>query len=233
MTPTLTSSVASYSATSSLVSTSSGVMTVSDGDVIVVKSLGDVTGCAMGVPTASGQTFTRVATNLTSSHCSGGIHVCTITGNPGTITVTQTFTGSSAWHSSIFEQWTNAQIAGTPATNATKVVTSSPGFTGTLTTVAANSSVTWCAGDWTPITPGTPAYRSSAIQDGFHNKFSANTYVAYYATQDAVAAGSQTFGLTTPTGSTPVWTYLAIEIQQAAGAADPLFTDLMPPQINN
>ena len=233
MTPTLSAHVNTNSTTSAVTALSSGAITVNNGDVIVVKTTCDSNSTVIGTPTASGQTFTSRASKTDSTHCPTAIFTAVVTGSPGTITVSQVYSGSGSWRSAVYERWTNAQLATTPATNGTMEVTSNPGFTGTLTTVAANSSVSWVAGDFTPANPGTEAYQSGAIEDGFHNKFSANTYVAYYATQDAVSAGSQTFGLTTPASGGSVWTYIGIEIEQAAGAAAPLFTDLMPPQINH
>jgi hypothetical protein len=129
----------------------------------------------------------------------------------------------------VVERWTNAKLAATPATNATKDVNSANGFTGSITTAAANSVVSWCAGDWSAQAPGTIGYRSSATQDGLHNKSTLN-YVAYYAYQTAASAGAQTFGLTTPAGAAQ-WKYLAVEVQDAGGGPPPYnFTTMMPPR---
>jgi hypothetical protein len=229
MTPTLASSQEVDSTASNLLSTVSSAITVNNGDVIVVKAMSENQGSpASGIPTASGQTFTSKNTSTTTSNVNANIYTCVVTGSPGTITVTTTWTGSSGWHSMVVERWTNAVLAATPAVNATKSVTSSGGFNGSITTAAANSAVTWCAGDWSANAPGTIGYRSSATQDGLHDK-STGSYVGYYAYQSAGAAGAQSFGLTTPAAS-GAWKYLAIEVQDAGGAPAYNFATMMPPR---
>lgn len=205
----------------------SSAFIVTTGDVIVVKTVGENQGApAAGVPTAPGHTFTDRNTYTLTSNCDAHIFTTVVAGSPGTLTVTVPWTGSAGYHSAVFERWTAASLAATPATNATKNVTGANGFNGSVTTTAANSQVSWCAGDWNALAPGTPGYRSSAVQDGLHDGSTAH-YVAYYATQAAAAAGAQSFGLTTPAGSA-VWKYLAIEILDNAGAAGYPFQALTP-----
>lgn len=199
-------------ASTAIVSASFAVV---NGDVIVVKAQAEDNGDTPATPTASGQTFTSRASDSTGSKTAGAIFTCTVTGSPGTIAVSQSWAGTG-WRSMVVERWTNAVLAATPATNATKLASGAGGFSGSVTTTAANSIVTWLAGDWAALAPGTIGYRSSATQDGLHDKSTA-IYVAYYAYQTAGAAGAQTFGLTTPAG-TANWKYFAIEVKDAGGA---------------
>jgi hypothetical protein len=57
------------------------------------------------------------------------------------------------------------------------------------------------------------------IEEDVHDKSSATNYVAYYASQSAASPGSQTFGLTSPTGQT--WSMVGIEILDVPGPGSP------------
>lgn len=214
MAPTLAQSVEVDSTASNTTSLVTSAITVTNGDVLVIKVAAESNATGITTPTGGSQTYTLRASDATASHCNVAIYTAVVSGSPGTVTVTVAFTSTPSWHSMVVERWTGAQLAGTPATNSTKVGTGAPSTT--LTTVAAGSVVTWVNGDWNATAPGTPAYRSSATQDGRHDK-STSFYVAYYATQAAASAGSQTMGLTAPTGQT--WSLLGIEVQDAGGGA--------------
>lgn len=202
-------------------------ITVNNGDILIVKAVGEnSTSRVLGLPTAPGQTFTAWATDLTTSNCSAQIAACVVTGSPGTLVVTQGVSGTSQYASMVVERWTSAQLAGTPAINSTHLASTANGFTGSITTVASNSAVTWCAGDWAANAPGTVGYRSSAVQDGIDNRSSGGNYVGYYATQTAATLGAQTFGLTTPVAA-GTWKYLAIEIQDPLGGGTPAIPPLL------
>lgn len=221
MAPTLAASfpvAASAKDTSSLVTSS---FTPGVGDVIVVKVCSADQSLVGGTPTASGLTFTLRASSAVTNNVWAGLWTAVVASSSA-ITITSPWSGTAAFHSAITERWTGAQLAGTPATNATKTGTGAPSTT--LTTVAANSVVSWVNGDWAANAPGTPAYRSSATQEALDDKSTAD-YVAYYATQAAAAAGSQTLGLTAPTGQT--WTLIGVEVQAATTAPA-----VAPPQIS-
>jgi hypothetical protein len=74
--------------------------------------------------------------------------------------------------------------------------------------------VTFLDGDWNAVHPDTRVYSSGATEDGLHDQ-SPTSYVAYYAYQTAATAGSQTFGLTAPSGRKD--TILGLEIQDPSG----------------
>lgn len=218
-TPTSTQEVDSVaSSTASLVSSA---ITVVNGDVLIVKVGSEDSTCAIGACSGGSQTWTTNKSFGTAGNCPSKIFSTTVTGNPGTVTVTVAFSGSSGWHSMVVERFAvaNAQLAATPATNVTVTGTTSGGPSTTITTVGTGSVVSWSYFDFSARAPGTVGYRSSAVQDGLHDKSTTN-YVAYYAYQQAAAAGSQTFGTTTPATSS-VWTLMAIEIQAASVAAVP------------
>lgn len=213
MAPTLLASYEVDSAASNLTSLVTPSFTPSNGEVIVVKAVAENNNCVPGTPTGGSQTYTSRASSAASSNVAAAIFTAVVASSPGSMTITVPWTGTAKWHSMVVERWGSAQLAGTPATNSTKTGSGAP--SATVTTVAANSIVTTLDGDWNANAPGTPAYRSSATQDGLHNKSTGN-YVAYYFYQSAASAGSQTIGMTAPTGQ--AWTLLGIEVQ--AGASD-------------
>jgi hypothetical protein len=200
---------------SSLVTAS---FTPPSGSVIVAKVVGaDALGTqAMTSITISGSavTFTSRVNNIVLNHTP--VAIATAPGGGVATTVTAAFTsaGLGVQRILIVSVWAGAQLAGTPATNVldqgTNVAPSS-----TLTTVAANSVVDAVVGDWAAIDGTSRTYRSSATEQTYHTLTGAYTVYAFH--QAAATAGSQTYGLTAPTGQTP--TLAAIEIQASGGAA--------------
>lgn len=126
-------------------------------------------------------------------------------------TITTTFGANDGYHSMVVERWSNAQLAGTPAIVGT---TSIGAPSANIVTASAGSVVSWVSTDWNAVAPGTPAYRSDAVQTGLDDK-STSFYVAYYAYQITSTAGSQTIGLTSPSGQQA--TLGGIEIQGVGG----------------
>jgi hypothetical protein len=158
----------------------------------------------------TGLTFTKRVDVGTSGSTTRN-SLWTATGAGSAVTVTAAFTGSQA-RGLFVDVWTGTQLAATPATDS--VVGGSGAPTDTITTVAANSVVAWSCGDWAQIT-GTRTYRSSATETAY--KTLTGNYTAETAWQSAVTAGSQTYGLTAPTGQT--YTMVAIELQDSGGGA--------------
>lgn len=214
MAPSLTASYEVDSTAANTTSLVSPSFTPSNGEVLVVKVIVGDRLTTFVTPTGGSQAYTSRGTTAISANCGVQVYTAVVSGSPGSMTITQGFGGASNWHSMVVERWGSAQLAGTPAVNGTKNGSGAP--SATLTTTGTDSIVTWCCGDWNAIAPGTPAYRSSATQDGLHDK-STSFYVGYYAYQAAAAAGSQTIGLTAPTGQE--WAMVGIEIQ--AGATTP------------
>lgn len=201
--------------TTSLVSTA---ITVNNGDILVVKFANESSIQTAGAVTGGSQTWTQQV-NVGAGQCRCTISTCTVSGSPGTVTVTQPVATNTAWHSMVVERYTGGTL---PASPVRLGPGQGSGLTGTgapnatSASVAAGSILSWVNGDFAAVSPAGAAYRSSATQDGLHNKSTGN-YVAYYATQTAGSTGTQTVGLTAPTGQT--WNIVGIEIQDAGGAA--------------
>lgn len=209
-----------YSGSQNYDTLTSDSLTVQDGDVIVCKEVNADAGQTISQPTiAPGSiTMTSRALSTQANYCGVRISTWVVTGNPGSIVVTATFSGSSpAQRSMVIEIWRNAQLGTSVAVNSTYLNdNSTTGFSGSVTTAANDSIVTWCAGDWRAVAFGTIGWRSSASTDGDGSNLGGDglTYSTYYAYQTAATAGAQTFGLTTPTSATR-FTYFGIEIQNA------------------
>jgi hypothetical protein len=177
------------------------------GELLIIKTVTEASGCIGGAATGTGVTITSQVVDATASFC----HVTLQSGintTKASKTITVTFSGTAGFHSMVVERWWGAQLAAAPATTDTRGTTATD--TATNTTVAKYSVVSWVNGDFSAQAPGTPTYRSSAVQTGLHDKSPGN-YVAYYAYQRADATGAQTFGVSSP--ATQTFTLVAIEIQ--------------------
>lgn len=181
------------------------------GEVLVLKVQGENGVVAFGTPVGGGLTWTqRRLGNTTNLFVYGAIWTAVVGAGGAPMTVAITRTGANTgWTSMVVERYTGAQLAATPE-GTTSNGTGAP--TGTVTTTAADSIVSWLSGDWNAVAPGSRAYRSGATERGMHDR-SPNNYVGYFATQAAAAAGAQTCGLTAPAGQK--YTLLAIEVQSA------------------
>lgn len=197
-TPSLIASYEVLSTSNDLSSLDTPSFTPSNGEVIVVKAVSesfnnpDVT-----TVTGGGQSYTSQVYYSVSAHSVLRITTAVISGSPGSMTVSQAFGGTGGWHSMVVERWGSAQLAGSPAVASGESL-GAPSLD--ISTVADGSVVSWAAGDWNATAPGTPAYRSSAVQDGLHDKSGTTSYVAYFAYQVTSTAGTQTMGLTSPSG---------------------------------
>lgn len=210
--PTLDASTpaAVYGDTAANTSLVTASFTPPSGSIVVAKVV-----CADASQTSTtptGLTFTsRINTGLAGSSTRTVIY--TAVGGGSAVTVTAAFAGTANRRALIVEVWTLAQLAATPATHS--VTNGSGAPTDTITTVAAGSVVSWVDGDWSAIDgTATRAYRSSAVETAFH--WVSGQHTVYAAYQAAAAAGSQTYGLTAPTGQT--YGLAAIEIQASGGA---------------
>lgn len=193
--------------------------TPSNGEVVIVKISGESWQTPnIDTPTGGSQTYTQRASISQSSQCEIRIFSTVISGSPGSMAITATFSSNPGYHAMLIERWSNAQLAASPATLST-LATGAPSVT--IDTVQDESVVSWLLGDWNANAPGTPAYRSGAVQEGLHD-ISTNNYVAYFAYQTTTTAGSQTIGMTSPAGQAAA--IGAIEIQGIAGPTAPTVT---------
>jgi hypothetical protein len=189
-----------------------GSFTPANGEVLVVKLETWDSTVTMTAPTGGSQTYTsRVILAPGGFRPWIGIYTAVISGSPGAMTITSTPSTSSRY-SMVVERWTGAQLAATPATGNNNAATGAAN--GTVTTTGTNSIVSWVAGDSQSVDPATRAYLSSATEDGLRDDHVGANSVGYHAYQSAAAAGSQTMGLSAPTGMQ--YGIAGIEVQAGA-----------------
>lgn len=208
--PTL---VASYEVLggATTLSLSTGTFFFNEGEVVIVKAASEnfekpsITGVSGG-----DLIFTSRVDLAQSSHSPIRIWSAVVE-TSDFISITTTFGANDGYHSMVVERWGNAQLAASPAVVGT---TSLGAPSADITTVASGSAVSWVGADWNAVSPGTPTYRSGAVQTGMHD-LSPSFYVAYFAYQITSTAGLQTIGLTSPTGQSS--SLGGIEIQGTGG----------------
>jgi hypothetical protein len=214
MAPTLTASYYVQSSGTSAAAIATPSFTPSNGEVLIVKLETWDTGTSMGAPTGGSQTYTsRVTVAPGGFRPWVGIYTAVVSGSPGSMTVSST-PAASARYSMCVERWASAQLAGTPATGNANAA--SGAANGSITTTGTSSIVSWVASDAQSVDPATRAYLSSATDEGVRDDHVGANGVGYHAYQAAAAAGSQTYGLSAPTGMQDC--IAAIEVQAAAAA---------------
>lgn len=207
MAPTLVNSYAVSSAGQNTATLTTPSFTPSVGEIIVVKWGNEDVGVpSIGAVSGGSLTYTnRASSSGVSSHAEVYVYTTTVV-SASSMTVSVAASGSAGNHWMLVERWSGALLAGTPATNATKTGTGSAP-SATITTTGTTSIVTWINNDWNATT-GTAAYRSSASEDG---ALLVASHIRFYAAyQSAASAGSQTIGLTAPTGQN--WSMVGIEV---------------------
>ncbi len=213
--PVLAFSNVQTTATSSLTSLVSVPFTPNIYDVIVVKVVTSDETCQSGTPTSSaGFPFTLRAlgdaVNFTRTHIYTGIAAFQ---TPTTITVP--FTGTGHPRSFIVEDWNGAVLAATPSASSANSASGTP--FATLATVANNSVVSWCNGDWNAVSlmGAFPPGINGAISEGVDDQSTDVNYMAYYSYQNTGSAGTQAFGMSGPAGQK--WMISGIEIKSSGG----------------
>lgn len=213
-TPQLVASYEMTSTTSTTGSLTSPSFTPADGELIIVSASTAGSACVPSVPTASGVTFTsRAQAGTSGSFGQARLSTAEISTSPGSITVTQAFTGSGFVRSFTVERWKNAQLDATPAV---AQATGSGGPSTTVTTEAANSIVSYVCTDWNAVAPGAYLYRGTHTTETGLFDVTTTDVTSYYAHQYAPTAGSQTLGLSAPVGQ--AWSIAGVEIQYEAPA---------------
>lgn len=188
--------------------------TPSNGEVLVIKLATWDTAVAMGAPTGGSQTYTSRIINAPGGFAEWcGIYTCVISGSPGAMTVSST-PAASARCSMVVERWTGAQLAATPITSSATGATGVAA--GTITPSAGTSIISWVAGDAQSVDPATRVYLASATQDGLRDDHVGANGCDYHAYQSSTGTGSQSYGLSAPTGMS--WVIAAIEVQASGGS---------------
>ncbi len=193
--------------------------TPGNNELIIIKAGTWDTNIPSGTPSGGSLTYTQQTTAQPGGFsCYAAIFSTAITTSPGAMSVTLSAPSSTCYHTMTVERWSNATLAATPAKNS--VIFGSLGNTGvdtptaTVTTTAANSIITWVSIDDASKDPGAGGanvvYRSGAAQDGLGDGHLNTDSVQYYAYQNAPTPGSQTIGMSAPTGQT--WTMTGIEV---------------------
>jgi hypothetical protein len=227
MAPTLTASYYVQSSGTSAAAIATPSFTPSNGEVLIVKLETYDTAIAMGAPTGGSQTYTsRITVAPGGFRPWVGIYTATISGSPGSMTVSST-PAASARYSMCVERWSSASLAATPVTNSGGTTNGGTGAAAsTLTTSAANSVLSWVAGDAQSLDPATRAYLNSATDEGVRDDHVGANGVAYHAYQAVASAGSTSFGLSAPTGMQ--WDIAGIEVLAAGTAAIPPILVMAP-----
>lgn len=212
MSPTLIASYAVYSNAQNSTTLTTPSFTPANGEVLVVKLATWSTTVSMSAPTGGAQTYDPAIVAAPGGFTPwAGIYVATVSGSPGSMTVSSTPSASS-WHSMVVERWGTATIDATPAVNGTVSGVGAPSVT--LTTTADNSVISTVSGDAQSNDPTGHAYLSSATEDGFSDGHVGSNGVTYFYYQQCGVAGAQTVGMSTPGGQK--WALAAVEIKNAA-----------------
>lgn len=212
MAPTLDASspVAVYNDTAANTSLVTASFTPPSGSIVVVKIVSGDAAQTHSTPTGTGLTFTSQANIGSASNCR--VSIWTATGAGAATTVSANFAGTAEARHLRVEVWTSTQLAATPAVHTLGTGSGAP--SDSITTVAANSVVTWASGDWLAVDGTTRTFRSSAVETAYHTNASQCTMYAAY--QQAATAGAQTYGLTAPVGQK--FAMAALEIQSSGAA---------------
>lgn len=204
-------------------SLTASLTSVSAGDVVVVMAQTWDTGTAAGTPSGGSQTYTRWATAAPGGFAgyATAFAATMAAGVASSFTLTLSPPAAASGHSMVVYRITGGQLAATPAT-----VTASYGGTagvpsGAITATGAGNLVLWCTNDAQSISPATDAYISPApaSPDLLINGSSGSDGVFRYTHQTTSASGSQTVGMTAPTGQK--WVLVGIEVQAATAATMP------------
>jgi hypothetical protein len=189
--------------------------TPSNGDWLVVTMDTWDSGSPLGAPTGGGLTYTAQVTNAPGGFnqwCA--IYTAPVISSPGSMTVSSTpsvsLRGSICVH-----RFSGAQLAATPVTN--KANGGGSAAASSITPSAGTSLIPWTAGDAQSVDPATRAYLASATPVGLRDDHVGANGCDYHAEQSSTGTGSQSYGLSAPTGMT--WVIAAIEVQDSGGAA--------------
>lgn len=195
-----------------------------NGEVIVVKLTTWDTNSPMGAPSGGGQTYTAAQVSAPGGFkCWSATYVTTVTGSPGSFSISATMPGSAARHSMVVERWSNAVVAATPAVF-TLITGSGGDMAATFTTTADNSVISWGMAEINSRDPAGRVYSpTTTVEDGLYDGHVGSNSVQYFGYTPVTGIGAYAIGLHVPAGSL-AWTISGVEIKAATGAGATLFT---------
>lgn len=195
------------------------------GDILVVFGLIESGGGAFSTPAGGSLTYTQQQKpNADNDALHSQAYLWTATASAGaTFNITSTMTGGT-YNCGIGCYVFRAAALGTPVTAGNEASGTAPSLA--ITTVGANSAVVYAGEDWNGVSGASRTWRTinsitPTSGNGAEKLYALNSgsgatfYSAYWS--DVGAAGSQTTGMTAPTGQQQ--NAVVIEIQGAAAAA--------------
>jgi hypothetical protein len=189
--------------------------TPANGDILVAKLATWDTNTPITTTNTGSQTFNPVkvvAPGGFNQFCA--LYAATVSGSPGSMTVSTTAPINNSYHSMVLEQWAGGVLAATPAVNVTQTGSGVP--SSSITTTAPNSIVTSVSGDANSKPPSGRLYLGSATEDGLQDGSTGSNSVSYFYYQSAASAGAQTVGMSAPL--LQQWVLAAMEIKELAAA---------------
>lgn len=201
-----------HSATTDTTALTTASFTPSNGELITVELTTWDTANPNGAVSGGGQTWANKITVAPGGFNGyARIDYCTVSGSPGSMTVSSAGTATNSRHSMTVTRWPVGCTLG--AVNST--VSGSGAPSANITTTAANSAVTWCSVDVASQDPATAAPRLSATQDSvMDGHVGANSVQYFYRVNDVGAAGTYAMGMTAPGSQT--WVLAGAEVIAAA-----------------
>jgi len=193
--------------------------TPANDEVIVVKAMTWDTATPSGTPSGGGLTFTQRHVAAPGGFAGyATVFTATVSGSPGSMSITLSAPASSCHHAMVVERWSGATLATTPATIDTiHGVGAGNTFSTTLVTTGVRSIITWVNFDNDSRDPAGRVYFSGAVEDGISDGHSVTGGVGYFAYQTTVTPGSKVVGMSAPLSQN--WTVAGIEVLAAPAVA--------------
>lgn len=198
--------------------------TLATGDIIVVTMATEDVADTMNAPTATGVTFTSRVADVTASHCATYVYTGVVTSG-GAKTVSAVRTVSSFFHGGVCTMFPTADgysLAGSPNLTDTR---GSGAPSASITGTSAGNILVAVNADWAAVDGASRTYRGTVTEDGYARPTA--VIATHYYWHQTAASGTNTIGLTAPTGQT--YTTGGVEVLFAGGAAVPITNLAMAP----
>lgn len=210
-TPPTFSSITSSTYSDGLQSETTGTLTWTTGDLIVVMGITADNNMTINVPTGGGVgTFTQATVTATASNCKVYIWSgTTATTSSGTITATTNSSGANN------HGMTAYAITGSAGLGNTQLMasTASTNPSQNLTRANSNSGVILAFGDWTPVADNIVVSTPSAnVTQDIINNIAGYRYLVSHWT-DQGASGTTAYGIGSGDSGSPKWIGAMVEIK--------------------